>query len=178
MLNHTLDPLTWLPGRQAFEERLMQAIRAASDSRAVLAAMRIDLDRMQVLNDLLGRDLSDRVLREAASRIARVLGPRVALARLQEDDFAAFALVDGLDAALSLASAVLAACRLPYVLGCVSVRATVSVGIALYPLHARDCAGLLAGAEDALRQAKLAGRNRCCATCSGGTARPPRRGRG
>lgn len=180
MLEHTLDPLTWLPGRQAFEERLTHAIRAAGGSRGALAAMIIDLDRMQDVNALLGRELGDRVLREGAARIARALGPRIPLARLQEDDFAAFAVVADLAAATRLADAVLGECRAPYVLGCVSVKATASIGIALWPLDAPDCAGLLARADDALYRAKIAGRDRCfpgSATCSGGTARRPRRAR-
>lgn len=161
MLEHPLDPITWLPGRKAFEERLAQALRAGA-GRA-LAVLLIDIDRMRGLNDRLGRELGNHVLREAAARIARALGSRVPLARLENDDFAAFAAGADLDAAMALANAVLQACRVPYVLGCVSMRATVSIGIALYPSDARSCVGLLACAEDALYRARTGGGDRCFA---------------
>lgn len=164
----TFDSLTWLPVRQAFEERLARAIGAARP-HVKLAAMVIDLDRMDAVNGLLGRDLGDRVLHEAAARIARALGPGVPLARLQEDDFAAFAMVADRAAAARLAESVLEACRAPYVIGCVSVTATASAGVALWPTDAAECAELVLRAEDALQSAKLLGGNRCF---PGGAARP------
>ena len=163
-----------------FEQRLRQAIRAALGSRARLAAMRIDVDDMAGLNGVVGRGFADRVLRQAAARMARVLGPRGSLARLREDDFAAFTPVGDFAAAGELAQALLEACRAPYLLGGVSARATVSVGIALYPLHARECAALLRRAEKALHGAKALGGDRyfaCPATCCAGTGRRPRTGR-
>ncbi len=173
-----LDSLTWLPGRQAFEQRLADALRRAG-SRGMLAVMRVDVDRMHAVNGLLGRDLGDRVLHEVAARMARALGPGVPLARLQEDDFAAFAAADRA-AAAKLAGAVVDACRAPYVVGCVSVSATVSVGVALWPLDAADFLELLLRAEDAVQTAKLLGGSRSFpggATCSGDTGRPPRTAR-
>lgn len=143
------------------EERLAQALRAGA-GRA-LAMLLIDVDRMRDLNELLGRELGNQVLREAAARISRALGSGVPLARLENDDFAAFAAGADLAAAIGLADVVLQGCRVPYVLGCVSVRATVSIGIALYPADARSCARLLACAEDALYRAKSSGGDRCVA---------------
>lgn len=175
----TLDSLTWLPGRQAFEQRLAVAMRKARPHTS-LAVMVIDVDRMHAVNGLLGRDLGDRVLHEAAARMARSLGPGVPLARLQEDDFAAFAVVADRAAAARLAIAIVEACRAPYLLGCVTVTATASVGVALWPLDARDCGWLLWRSERALQNAKLLGGNRCFpggATCCAGTGRPPRTAR-
>ena len=161
MLDHPLDPLTWLPGRKTFDERLAQALRAGA-GRA-LAVLLIDLDGMRGVNDLIGRELGNQVLREAAARIARALGAGVPLARLENDDFAAFAAGADLEAAVGLAHAVLQECRVPYVLGCVSVRATASIGVALYPSDARSCVGLLACAKDALYRARTGGGDRCFA---------------
>jgi diguanylate cyclase (GGDEF)-like protein len=175
----TLDSLTWLPGRQAFEQRLAEAMRKAR-SRGPLAVMAVDVDRMHAVNGLLGRDLGDRVLREAAARMARALGPAVPLARLQEDDFAAFAAVEDRAAATKLATAIVDACRSPYVVGCVSVSATVSVGVALWRADAADLAELLMRAEDALQSAKPLGGSRAfpgVPTCSGGTDPRPRTAR-
>src|SRR5689334_8855877 len=116
---------------------------------------------MHAVNGWLGRDLGDRVLHEAAARMARALGPDVLLARLQEDDFVAFARVDARAAAAKLAHAIVDACKAPYLLGCVSVVATASVGVALWPADAADGTELLRRAEDALQSAKLLGGNRC-----------------
>lgn len=177
MPTQDLDPLTWLPGRQAFEQRLAGAIRAAR-SNAKLAAIVIDLDRMHAVNALLGCELGDRVLHEAAARMARALGPGIPLARLQEDDFAAFAPVGDRPDAAKLAHGVLQACRAPYVIGCVSVTTTASIGIALWPLDGTDGTTLVGQAEDALHSAKVLGGNRFFPgepTCCGDTARRPRR---
>lgn len=175
----TLDSLTWLPGRQAFEQRLA-AVARKTGPHASLAVLVVDLDRMHAVNGLLGRDLGDRVLHEAAARIARVLGPGVPLARLQEDDFAAFATVDDRAAAARLAGAVVEACRSPYLLGCVTVGATASAGVALWPADATDCTELLQRAEDALLTAKLLGGNRSFPgpTCCDDTGPRPRTARG
>ncbi len=116
---------------------------------------------MHAVNGLLGRDLGDRVLHEAAARIARVLGPGVPLARLQEDDFAAFCAVEHRAAAAKLADAVVKSCRAPYIVGCISINATVSAGVALWPADAGDLAELLLRSEDALQGAKVLGGNRC-----------------
>src|SRR5690348_1353090 len=156
----TLDSLTWLPGRQLFEQRLAEATRQPGAQRTI-AVMAIDLDHMHAVNGLLGRDLGDRVLHQAAARIARAIGPGVPVARLQEDDFAAFAQVEDRAAATKLANAIVEACRAPYLLGCVSVSATASVGVALWPLDAPDCGQLLQRSEDALQSAKVLGGNRC-----------------
>ena len=175
----TLDSLTGLPGRPAFEQRLADALRRAGP-HGTLAVMAVDIDRMHAVNGLLGRDLGDRVLREAAARMARALGPGVPLARLHEDDFAAFAVVEHRAAAAKLAQAVVEACRAPYVVGCISVNATASVGVALWPADAADLGELLQRAEDALQSAKLLGGNRAFpgdATCSGDTGPPPRTAR-
>lgn len=175
----TLDSLTWLPGRQAFEQRLAEAMDRLRP-RGALAVMAMDVDHMHAVNGMLGRDLGDRVLREAAARMARALGPGVPLARLQEDDFAALAVVADRAAAAKLANAVVEACRAPYVVACVSVSATVSIGLALWPADAPSLGELLLRAEEAVQSAKLLGGSRSFPlgpTCCDDTAPPPRTAR-
>lgn len=155
-----LDPLTWLPNRVLFEARLVSAMREVQRRRGSLALLLIDLDRMEALNASLGRDFGDRILREAATRMARSLGAGAMLARLQSDDFAAFFEVTDAAAALKQAALLLEACTEPYVLACVAAIVTVSIGIALHPRDADDPATLLARAERALYQAKVRGRDR------------------
>jgi diguanylate cyclase (GGDEF)-like protein len=168
---HALDPLTWLPNRSLFEARLANAIRCAPRPRSVLALLLIDLDRLAETNETLGRDFGDRVLRETAVRLARTLDAGAVLSRLQSDDFAAFLEVADLTAAAKHAAALLERCREPYIVDCLAVTVTASIGIALCSSPAEDPASLLARAERALFQAKIRGRD-CfypgAATCSNG----------
>jgi len=155
-----LDPLTWLPNRMLFEARLVRAVRDVQRRRGTLALILIDLDRMDQVNAALGRDLGDRILREAAARMARGLGPGAMLARLESDDFAAFIEVVDAAAAFKQVALLLESCGEPYVVECHAAIVTVSIGIALHPRDADDPATLLARAERALYQAKVRGRDR------------------
>jgi diguanylate cyclase (GGDEF)-like protein len=178
---HALDPLTWLPNRSLFDARLKTAVGCAHRQRNVLALLLIDLDRLAETNETLGRGFGDRVLREAAVRLARALGAGAMLSRLQSDDFAAFLEVADLSAAAKQATALLDRCRKPYVVDCLAVTVTASIGIALCPSRAEDPASVLARAERALFEAKIRGRD-CfypgAATCSDGTDPLPRTARG
>jgi diguanylate cyclase (GGDEF)-like protein len=127
---------------------------------ATLALLLIDLDRMDNVNAALGRDFGDRILREAAGRMARTLGASATLSRLESDDFAAFFEVTDLAAAAKHAAALLERCRDPYVIDCLAVTVTVSIGIALHAPDGEGPAALLARAERALNQAKIRGRDR------------------
>jgi diguanylate cyclase (GGDEF)-like protein len=127
---------------------------------ATLALLLIDLDRMDSLNAALGRDLGDRILREAAGRMARTLGASATLSRLGSDDFAAFFEAADLAAAAKHAAALLERCRAPYVIDCVAVTLTASIGIALHEPGGEGPAALFARAERALNQAKIRGRDR------------------
>ena len=171
---------SWLTDRSLFRARVEREIAAARALRCALALLYIDLDRVDHMNRLLGRDLGDRVLSEAAARIAQALGPCAALGRLAADDFAALIQVQNLEAAKKIAAAVLEGCRSTYLIGCVAVTVTASIGIGLYPAHARDATSLMESAQLALFRAKIAGRN-CFypggTTCCGGTDRRPRRAR-
>ena len=166
----------WSGSRSLFQSRLERAIAGARPSRRTLALLLVDLDRIGQVNHVLGRELGDRVLSDAAARIARALGPCAALGRLAADDFAALIEVQDLDGAKKIAAAVLQCCRTPYLIDCVTVSVTASIGIGLYPAQARDAASLLESAQLALFRAKIAGRD-CFypggATCSGGTVPQP-----
>ena len=154
-----LDPLTWLPTRERFERRLALAVRHIRRSRSVLAVLAIDLDRLDSVSAQLGRELGDRVVREAAARMARALSSGATLARLQSDDFVAFVEVADLAHAASEAGRIVERCREPYVIDCLAVPATVSIGIALCASPAEDPASLMARAERALVEAKIRGRD-------------------
>jgi diguanylate cyclase (GGDEF)-like protein len=153
-----LDPLTWLPNQELFRARLAHRLAAGQPQRVAL--LHIDLDRFRDVNDLLGHDAGDLVLREAAARIARAF-PRALLGHLGGDDFAALIEAAELGQAAKLARALLDACREPFVVDCLALRITASVGIAVPSGRVPDAAGLIAHACYALYRAKVAGRDRC-----------------
>lgn len=153
----TLDPLTWLPNQELFRARLGQVLRSGQR----VALLHIDLDWFQDVNDLLGPDTGDVVLREAAARIARALPKGALLGHLGGDDFAAAVEAAEPAHAARLARVLLDACRQPFVVDCLSLRLTVSVGMAFSTGRAPDAAGLIAHACSALYRAKVAGRDRC-----------------
>jgi len=138
----------------------VRAVRDVERRRATLALLLIDLDRMEEVNATLGRKLGDQILREAAARMARTLHAGASLARLQSDDFAAFFEVEDLAAAANQAARLLERCREPYVVDCLALTVTVSIGIGLHGRDADGPAALLARAERALNQAKIRGRDR------------------
>lgn len=154
-----VDRLTGLPTRKAFAWRLAHALRHIERSRMVLALLHMDLDRMASVNAILGGELGNRVVRAAAERMARALSGSATLARLQSDDFAAFLEVSDLAQAARLAAALLDHCRAPYIIECLSVKVTVSIGIALCASPAEPPASLMARAERALLEAKMRGGN-------------------
>jgi diguanylate cyclase (GGDEF)-like protein len=153
-----LDPLTWLPNQELFRARLAAILAGAQASR--LALLHVDLDRFQDVNDLLGWDTGDLLLRETAARMARALPRGALLGHLGGDDFVALIEVAEPQHAVRLVRALLDACREPFVIDCLSLQVTASVGIA-FSCRLRNAADLIENAGYCLFRAKVAGRNRC-----------------
>ena len=100
------------------------------------------------------------MLAQAAERLERSLGAPAMVARLAPDDFAALVEVEEPEGAAQLAASLLECCREPYVLECIALKVTASIGFSLFPSHAEDATALLLRAELALYRAKIAGRDR------------------
>jgi diguanylate cyclase (GGDEF)-like protein len=157
-LDRTLDPVTWLPNRELFRARIDRFLASRPPPVALL---HIDLDRFDEVNELLGYETGDLVLREAAARIARAFPQGVLLGHLGGDDFGALIEARELAQAARYARILLEACREPFVVECLALRLTASVGIALRSNHVTDATALMAHACSALYRAKVGGRNRC-----------------
>ena len=154
------DSLTGLPNRK-FLHRCLDELVGVPPARGRLAAlMLMDLDRFKEINDTLGHQAGDRVLKEVARRLQAYLESRRAVvARLGGDEFAV--LLEDLastEAAETAARAILAEVRRPYGLEGLKVSIGGSLGIALYPAHAGDGSGLLRCADVAMYVAKREGR--------------------
>jgi len=154
------DSLTGLPNRNLFKDRLARAILSAERRADGFALFYIDIDRFKTVNDAWGHETGDRLLREAAARMSRVLRKSDTLARLGGDEFVAILEdVKTHAGACAAAEKLFALCGEHYELNGSLLRVTLSVGIGLYPQDGRDAAALLEHADRAMYQAKAQGRN-------------------
>ena len=148
------DSLTGLSNRRHLLERLSAAIAEAESGGGQLALLLIDLDGFKELNDTLGHYAGDEVLRQIGPRLSALLRREDTLARLGGDEFAV-ALSPGDEASASVAALRLrTALERLFEVGDIAVHVDASVGIALFPDHARDALGLLQRADVAMYQAK------------------------
>lgn len=154
------DALTDLPNRHMFYNRLRQEIARARQSSTQLALLFIDLDRFKEVNDTLGHDQGDILLKEIARRISAIVRGTDTVARLAGDEFTVI-LTDLPDAgvASSIISSLLARIAAPLRLGEENVEVSASIGLALYPRDADSAESLLVRADQAMFAAKSAGRN-------------------
>jgi diguanylate cyclase (GGDEF)-like protein len=156
------DPLTGLPNRTLFRERLAQALSARAGrippapSAAKLAVMLLDLDAFKQINDTLGHGAGDAVLSEVAARLRAQLHPGVLLARLGSDEYAILTPgIEGVDEALAIAAAAQAALQAPVTVEGVALNVEASIGVALVPDHAKTADELLQRADLALDRARV-----------------------
>jgi diguanylate cyclase (GGDEF)-like protein/PAS domain S-box-containing protein len=152
------DALTGLPNRAASNICLDSTIETATGEDKPFALMCVDVDRFKEINDVYGHAAGDALLRELAKRLQAAVGGAF-LARLGGDEFIIIS-TDGEQPAASeaLADRVLAAVNDEFVLDHLTVRAGVSVGIAVFPVDGSDAATLVANTNAALYRAKAEGR--------------------
>jgi len=159
----THDHLTGLPNRVLFNEELQRALARAERRGRQLALFFMDLDRFKNINDTLGHQFGDRVLQEAAKRLARGVREGDIIARLGGDEFVL--LVEELgdpDALTEIAKKLLASMAELGKIEGQELSVSVSIGICTYPVDGRDAKTLLAGADIAMYRAKERGRNGFC----------------
>lgn len=154
------DQLTSLPNRILFRDRLEGALKRAERNGTGVALMFIDLDRFKFVNDSLGHDGGDQLLRAVAERIGGAVRAQDTVARLGGDEFTV--ILEGIirpEDAAPVAEKVLAQMALPFTLGQHDIIVTCSVGIAVYPGNARDGEELIRAADNAMYRVKDHGRN-------------------
>ncbi len=156
------DPLTGLPNRAWFGERLAAAVGSAGAAAGMLAVLYIDLDNFKDVNDTLGHEVGDTLLRQVAARIASVLPAGAAAARIGGDEFALILPdVAAAAAAVALADHVIAALCEPFEIDARPIFIGASIGVSLFPDDAASEDLLQRHADLALYRAKTDGRNRC-----------------
>jgi diguanylate cyclase (GGDEF)-like protein len=152
------DPLTGLPNRALFNDRIGQAVRAAERSKGQLAVLTMDLDRFKHVNDTLGHHMGDLLLREVAYRLHRALQRRTdTVARLGGDEFAVLLPTEGVDGAKLVARKIVEVLSEPLTIEGHLVDVGASTGIAVYPEHGEDADTLMRRADVAMYSAKRAG---------------------
>ena len=152
------DALTGLPNRNSLAARLEHAIVRVNRSGDRLALLFIDLDRFKKVNDTLGHAAGDEVLRQAAGRIRACVREVDTVARLGGDEFVVLLETDVRpDTPGIIGERIRDAFGSPFDWKGTEVNCGASVGVSLYPDHARDPAALLASADEAMYRVKHAG---------------------
>ena len=154
------DPLTALPNRALFNDRLRQMITDAAWHGQQAGLMMMDMDRFKEVNDTLGHAAGDELLRETAARLSTCVRAYDTVARLGGDEFAILLpeIRSGDDLG-RIASKVLTVFQRPFVLTGKEVFVSCSIGIALYPEDSIEADDLLKYADSAMYFAKRSGRN-------------------
>jgi diguanylate cyclase (GGDEF)-like protein len=156
------DALTGLPNRTLFSDRLAQALIDARRHGRLVAVLFLDLDRFKTINDTLGHDVGDALLKRVAERLSGCVRPGDTISRLGGDEFTLIlADVAQAEDVVSMGQKLLSAFAEPFVVGERELFITPSIGITLYPLDADTLDGLLKNADVAMYRAKEIGRNNC-----------------
>jgi diguanylate cyclase (GGDEF)-like protein len=149
------DPLTGLPNRALFRDRVEQAIRQAKRVGGSVAVMVMDLDRFKEVNDTFGHQSGDLLLKEVAAHLSAPLRESDTVARLGGDEFAILApVVAGPMGALAIADRAIQDLAHPHNVSGVEVDVGASIGVALYPHHGDTVESLLRCADIALYVSK------------------------
>jgi len=161
-LNHLAhhDPLTGLPNRLFFDDRLNQAIEMSRRLQQSSLLLFLDLDSFKVVNDTLGHSTGDELLRVIAGRLRDSLREADTVARLGGDEFVIIANGASKKYAADLAQKILNTVRLPVLLSNQKITVSGSIGIAIYPDDGNSSHFLMRAADIAMYSAKSAGRNR------------------
>lgn len=154
------DPLTGLPNRLLFRDRLERAIAKARRTGTRLAILFLDLDRFKTINDTLGHDVGDALLIEVARRLQEQCRQSDTVARLGGDEFV-FILDDisGPPGAAVVARKIMHSLAQPMRIKGHEITVSTSIGIAMFPDDSDDIDGVIKCADTALYQAKDSGRS-------------------
>ena len=154
------DALTGLPNRRLMQDRLNQAIMAARRKQRHVAVLFLDLDRFKVVNDTLGHDTGDFILKDVARRLVSCVREGDTVSREGGDEFVMILPdLERPEHARVVADKIITELARPVEIGGHEIHVTPSIGISHYPNDATDVHQLLKHADNAMYQAKDAGRN-------------------
>ncbi|MDD4963630.1 MAG: GGDEF domain-containing protein [Gallionella sp.] len=155
------DALTQLPNRSLLFDRITQAIAHNARNQRLLAVCFVDLDKFKPINDELGHQVGDLLLKEAAKRMQDCVRESDTVARIGGDEFVVLLPdIETEQDALLVAEKIREALNQPFLLGGKSLGISSSTGVALFPEHGEDETELMRHADTAMYRAKTGGRNR------------------
>ncbi|GGA23135.1 sensor domain-containing protein [Psychrobacillus lasiicapitis] len=153
------DPLTGLPNRKLFQEKLEQAIIVGNTLNQKVAVMYLDLDRFKYINDTLGHTLGDNLLIQIASRLKHCLGENAVIARLGGDEFGVLLTDFYTQQAKERSKNIIESLDKPFLVENYNLFITTSIGISIYPHDGENSLTLMKNADSALYKAKELGKN-------------------
>lgn len=157
------DPLTGLANRHLFFDRLDLATHEAERSGGKFALLFLDLDKFKPVNDTLGHDIGDLVLKNVATRLQHLVRAGDTVARMGGDEFTI--ILNGLHSdedAEKIADKIIQRIAIPFTFGNISCNLGVSIGITLFPDHGTLAEQLINRADQSMYLAKAQGRNTYC----------------
>ncbi|MBF0370095.1 MAG: EAL domain-containing protein [Magnetococcales bacterium] len=158
------DPLTGLPNRMLFEDRLQQSISQSRRHGNCVGVLFLDLDRFSMVNDTLGRRMGDHVLKEVSRRLSKTLRTSDSVARIGSDEFALLLSdIDDAEGAVRnagvVARKIYESMGIPVVMDDEEVEVSAAMGITLFPQDGDSARVLMKNADTALAHARRKGRN-------------------
>jgi diguanylate cyclase (GGDEF)-like protein len=160
------DPLTDLPNRALFNDRLRHELARATRQHGRFAMLFLDLDHFKPVNDNYGHDVGDKVLRQIARRLQDCVRAADTVGRIGGDEFVVLmAELSDSDQILALAEKLREALRRSFVVEGHELSISCSIGVAVYPEDGTDAAALTKCADDAMYRAKEEGRD-CVRLCN------------
>lgn len=155
----THDGLTGLPNRERFSEVLTATVASSQSGQGAFGLLFIDLDRFKIINDSLGHEAGDSLLKEMARRFRECIGEHETIARLGGDEFVVLSrAVSSRQELASLAKKFIAAALDPVTVMGRECRVSASIGACLYPEDGEDEQTLMKHADQAMYQAKDQGK--------------------
>ena len=154
------DALTGLPNRKRFYECLHQSLEKASSNQELVALLFLDLDGFKSINDTLGHNVGDLLLKTVASRLKKCLRGSDTISRLGGDEFTVILpAIPGREEAGKVAQKICDGIIQPFILEEHTVSVTTSIGISLYPFDGQEPEILVKNADVAMYRAKERGKN-------------------
>ena len=153
------DDLTGLPNHVHLVERMKRTLTVADDGSQSVALFLIDIDRFREINDALGFQQGDILLKEVATRLEAVVDQEDMVTRMRGDEFAALLPVRDVCHAAETALRIIDALDAPFVVDNLPLHVSATIGISLYPQHGKDAMRLIRHADVAKHHAKKSGKH-------------------
>jgi diguanylate cyclase (GGDEF)-like protein/PAS domain S-box-containing protein len=153
------DALTGLPNRRAFMDQLIQLLNSSEKENRRFGLMFIDLDGFKQVNDTLGHNGGDILLKQVSDYFKKCVADKGIVARLAGDEFIVLLDNSSQEESIMVANSIIESLNSPLIILGKRVRVTPSIGIALYPQHGLEVTELMNHADMAMYQAKQQGKN-------------------